>query len=115
MLHFIYMSTHRKIEWSLFILGVIGQSVSYLLQAGLLQMVLFGIITIFAGLHVFHLYDGHKANHVVVAGSLTLTVYLAYLAFTTNVSEPLAYMPLAVSVLLAVLSLRLRRDFHPKV
>jgi hypothetical protein len=106
------MSTHRKIEWSLFVLGLLGLILSLWLEANLVEKVLFGVVTLFAGLHVFHLYDGHKSNHFVVAGSLTLVAYTAYITVTTTPSEPVAYASLALSIILAVLSLRLRQDFH---
>lgn len=78
----------------------------------MVETVLFSVVTLFAGLHVFHLYDGHKSNHVVVAGSLALVAYTAYVAVTTTSSEYVTYSGLAIGVLLSVLSLRLRRDFH---
>ena len=105
------MSTHKKIEWSLFILGILGLLLS-VVESNLIEKVLFGVIILFAGLHVFHLYDGHKANRFVVAGSLTLVAYTTYLVFTTNTDGHLLYTSLPISALLLALSLRLRRDFH---
>jgi hypothetical protein len=110
----IHMSTHRKIEWSLFILGLAGLLLSIWLGWTMVEIALFAAVTLFAGLHVFHLYDGHKSNHVVVAGSLALVAYTAYLAITSTPSSYIAYASLGVGVLLSILSLRLRRDFHKK-
>jgi hypothetical protein len=110
----VYMSTHRKIEWSLFILGVLGVAAAVWFGTALTPTLLFAGITLFAGLHVFHLYDGHKANHVVIVGSLALIVYSVY-ALATGASTGLpAYLTLGLAVLLSLLSLRLRRDFHQK-
>lgn len=106
------MSTHKKIEWSLFVVGLIGLLLSLLLDATIVEKVLFGGVTLFAGLHVFHLYDGHKSNHFVVAGSIAIVAYTAYVAVTTTPSENITYTGLGLGVLLSILSLRLRKDFH---
>ncbi len=109
------MSTHRKIEWSLFILGFIGTGLSFLFSATVAQMALFAVGALFAGLHAFKIYDGHKSNHVVVATSLVLVAYTGYMAFINmdTVGGEYAIMTgLVVSILLSILSLRLRRDFH---
>jgi len=111
------MSTHRKIEWALFILGLIGTGLSFLFGATTIQMVLFAVGTLFAGLHVFSFYDGHKSNHVVVTTSLALVVYTGYILLINLqgiMSEYDVLSGLVASVLLSLLSLRLRRDFHKK-
>jgi len=96
----------------LFVLGLLGLLLSIWFDASIVEKVLFAVVTLFAGLHVFHLYDGHKANHFVVAGSLTLVAYTAYVAITTTPSEVGAYTGLALGALLSILSFKLRRDFH---
>jgi hypothetical protein len=109
------MSTHRKIEWSLFILGLIGTSLSLWLGASVIQISLLGIGTLFAGLHAFKLYDGHKSNHVVVATSLMLVAYTGYLLLTDIQDMALDDDWVAggvIGTILSALSLRLRRDFH---
>lgn|GEM_PF-1530891 len=109
------MSTHKKIEWSLFIFGLVGLLLSVWAGAMLVQTILFGVGTLFAGLHVFHLYDGHKSNHVVVASSLTLVVYIIYtvvINLSIIMNDYSTMVGLAIAILLSVLSLRLRRDFH---
>ncbi len=109
------MSTHRKIEWSLFLFGLVGTGLSFWFGATTVQMILFAVGTLFAGLHSFKIYDGHTSNHVVVATSLALVVYTGYFAITNleNVMNGYAVTTgLVVSILLSILSLRLRRDFH---
>jgi len=109
------MSTHRKIEWSLFVIGLIGLFSQFFLGADLLTAAILAIVTQFAGLHVFHWYDGHKANHVVVAGALLLVIYTGYLAISklsSITNEYSATASFVLGVALLILSLRLRRDFH---
>ncbi len=106
------MSTHRKIEWALFVIGLIGFSVSMLFDSSVVEKVLFGVVTLFAGLHVFHLYDGHKSNHVVVAGSLAVVIYTAYVTVITPPNEYIANTNIVLGLVLSTLSLRLRKDFH---
>lgn len=111
----VYMSTHRKIEWSLFMLGLLGTGLSFGLGATTVQTALFGVGALFAGLHAFKLYDGHKSNHVVVASSLALVVYVGYMTvmnFSDVMSRYDALSGLIIAILLSALSLRLRRDFH---
>lgn len=109
------MSTHRKIEWLLFIFGLVGFLLSVWFEANLIQSGLFGLGTLFAGLHAFKLYDGHKSNHVVVATSLALVAYTLYTALLNyqNFFDNYAISSgLVVSIILSALSLRLRQDFH---
>ena len=109
------MSTHRKIEWALFILGLLGTAASFQLEASFIQTGLFGIGALFAGLHAFKLYDGHRANHVVVATSVALLGYTGYLSLVNlpnMMSEYAILVGLILSLLLSALSLRLRQDFH---
>jgi hypothetical protein len=111
------MSTHRKIEWSLFILGLIGTGLSLWLNAPVIQVILFGVSGLFAGFHTLKIYDGHKSNHIVVATSLALIAYVGYMA-VMNLSDLSGRKDLLsgliTAIFLASLSLRLRRDFHPK-
>lgn len=109
------MSTHRKIEWLLFIFGLVGLFLSIWFAADLIQSVFFAIGTLFAGLHAFKLFDGHKANHVVMSTSLSLVVYTVYFAvlnYGNLVVDYAIYSGLLVSIILSALSLRLRQDFH---
>lgn len=109
------MSTHRKIEWALFILGVMGIGLSLWFGAATVQTFTFGLEALFAGLHAFKIYDGQKANHVVVITSLALVGYTGYLTITNLqnlMSEYAVTSGLIVGLLLTVLSLRLRQDFH---
>jgi hypothetical protein len=111
------MSTHRKIEWSLFILGLLGTASSFWLDATTVQTVLFAVSAIFAGLHALKMYDGHKSNHTVVATSLALVAYVSYLSvidLSGIINKYDIMSGLIVAVLLSILSLRLRRDFHTK-
>ncbi|HEY0964570.1 MAG TPA: hypothetical protein VGE31_02115 [Candidatus Paceibacterota bacterium] len=108
------MSTHRKIEWALFIVGLIGFGVSLWLGAEFVQTILLGVGTLFAGLHAFKLYDGHKSNHVVVATSLLLIAYAGYVAFISDLENLTNGVMAVFGILLSILSLRLRQDFHKK-
>lgn len=111
------MSTHRKIEWALFVFGLVGVAASVWLDATVIQIGLFVVGTLFAGLHAFKMYDGHKSNHVVVATALSLVVYTGYATITSieSIAQNQAVIyGLLISVLLSILSLRLRRDFHKR-
>src|SRR3989344_2391920 len=107
------MSTHRKIEWALFILGGVGTGFSLWLGAATVQTLTFGVGALFAGIHAFKIYDGQKANHVVVITSLALVGYTGYLTITNLDNLMSAYAVtsgLVVGLLLTILSLRLRQD-----
>ncbi len=109
------MSTHRKIEWLLFILGLIGLGTSLLLGGGQIELSLFGTGTVFAGLHVFHLFDGRSANRVVMVTSIILATYTGYMAVTNILNGHTQYSVITsfgVSLLLSLFALRLRSDFH---
>jgi hypothetical protein len=81
------------------------------------------VITSFALLHVLHLYDGKKANGVVLAVSLIGIAFAGYftvgelpLLFTQGFSAyifglPTCALGLIFYVVIALLSFRLRRDF----
>lgn len=110
------MSTHRKIEWLLFVFSLVGVFFSVWFEAQLIQIAFFGFGTMFAGLHAFKLIDGHKANQAVVSTSLSLVVYTVYFAvlnYGNSVVDYAIYSGLIVSIILSALSLRLRQDFHP--
>ena len=107
------MSTHRKIEIILFLLGLLGLVLTLLSPAGVkFHLLLFGIIAILAGLHVVHRVDGRRANQIVLGVSLlgivvNLTMLLDSLIFFMR-SGAVASLILIVII---ILSLRLRMDF----
>ncbi len=94
------MSTHRKIEWSLFIIGIMGTLFSGYLSAikfftdacafseacpyflgypaCYFGFIMFSTIMLFAGLHAFHLFDGRKANEIVFGVSILGIVFAGY-------------------------------------
>jgi uncharacterized membrane protein len=139
------MSTHRKLEYALFVLGIGGvlfsgylsavkfftetcafnESCPYFLgfPACYFGFLMFTIIALFAGLHVFHLYDGQKANQIVLSTSLLGIVFAGYftlgelpLLMQEGLSAYLLGLPtcalgLIFYCIVALLSFRLRRDF----
>lgn len=96
------MSTHRKIEWVVFLIGISGLIFSGYLSAVKLftetcafnescpyflgypacyyGFVMYLVITLFAGLHVAHKIDGKKANEVVLHTSFLGILFASYFA-----------------------------------
>jgi len=94
------MSTHRKIEWTIFILGLggvlfsgylsaikfftktcaFGETCPYFLgyPSCYYGFSMFVIITLFDGLHVAHWFDGKRANEIVLAVSLLGILFAGY-------------------------------------
>ena len=94
------MSTHRKIEWALFLLGLGGMAFAgYLSAVKFLNdtcafnescpyflgfpacyygFFMYTIIALFAGLHVAHRYDGKKANQVVLSVAVLGIFFAGY-------------------------------------
>lgn len=94
------MSTHRKIEWAVFLIGIGGLLFSGYLSAVKLftetcafnescpyflgypacyyGFVMYLIITIFAGLHVAHKIDGKKANEIILFISFLGILFAGY-------------------------------------
>lgn len=94
------MSAHRKIEWSLFLIGVagslfsgylsgvklftencaFGESCPYFLgyPSCYFGFLMFATIMIFSGLHVFQRMEGKKANEVVYAVSILGILFAGY-------------------------------------
>lgn len=104
------MTKHKKIEWSLFVLGLIGLFISIYSAGDLVEKVLFALIAIFSGLQVFHLFA--KANTAVVLSSAALALYTIYLLIIyVYENDYNIYLTLVISILLLFLSLALRRDF----
>jgi hypothetical protein len=80
-------------------------------------------IALFAGLHVFHLYDGKKANGVVLAVSSLGIIFAGYftvgelpLLFAQGFSAyifglPTCALGLIFYIMIALFSFRLRSDF----
>ena len=140
------MSTHRKIEWAVFFLGLSGllfagylsavklftetcafnESCPYFLgyPACYFGFVMYAVIASFAGLHVFHLYDGPKANTAVLAVATLGIVFSGYFTFgelpklfdqgiaAYMLGLPTCALGLIFYVAIALFSLRLRRDFR---
>lgn len=139
------MSTHRKIEWTVFILGLCGflfsgylssvkffsetcafsQECPYFLgfPACYFGFAMYTVIVLFAGLHVFHLYDGKKANLAVLTVSFLGIIFAGYYTllevpklFAEGIVAYLSVLPtcaigLIFYVTIGLLSLRLRKDF----
>jgi hypothetical protein len=139
------MSTHRKIEYALFLLGLGGMSFAgYLagvkffsqtcafneacpyflgIPACYVGFFLFTAITFFAGLHVFHLYDGEKANYNVLLLAVTGVLFAGYFSFIELptliqngfsayfFSLPTCMYGLFFFLAIALFSYRLRKDF----
>lgn len=94
------MTTHRKIEWMIFLLGIGGTLFSGYLSAVkfftdtcafgkacpyflgypscYFGFAMFALITLFAGLHVAHIMDGREANKVVLAIGVCGTAFAGY-------------------------------------
>lgn len=139
------MSTHRKIEWTLFLSGLGGMAFAGYLSAVKLftetcafnescpyflgfpacyyGLFMYLIITLFAGLHVAHLYDGKKANQIVLITACLGIIFAGYFTatelpvlFSDGLSAYMLGLPtcalgLIFYVIIATLSLRLARDF----
>lgn len=139
------MSTHRKIEWALLSVGIAGSLFSGYLSAVkfftercafnegcpyflgypacYFGFVMFATIMIFAGLHVFHYFDGKKANEIVFIVSILGILFAGY--FTLGelpvlfdqglgayiLGLPTCALGLIFYVIVFVLSFRLRKDF----
>jgi hypothetical protein len=111
------MSTHRKIEYALWLIGATGFLYAiYLILHPIEENILWGfpvlyllagaifIETSFAKLHVFHLMSGKIANRIVLASSgagLVLSVHYLQSMFVL----------FGINVLLFCLALWLHRDF----
>jgi uncharacterized membrane protein len=140
------MNTHRKIEWAVFLLGVGGllfsgylsavklftetcafnESCPYFLgyPACYFGFAMYLVITVFAGLHVAHQFDGKKANEIILWVSLLGILFAGYftvgelpLLFTEGFSAyvlglPTCALGLIFYLILTVLSLRLKKDFN---
>ena len=140
------MTTHRKLEWAIFIVSFGGLLFSGYLSAtkfftstcafGETCPVFLGypacyfgfamylIITLFAGLHVAHRYDGMRANRIILTVSLLGVLFSGYFTlleigtlFTDGITAyvlglPTCALGLIFYLLLASLSLRLRKDFN---
>lgn len=107
------MSTHRKIEHALFILGLAGTLLTWFSSNGLkINLLLFGIIALFAGLHSFHLFDGLRANKVVIGTSMGGVIFNVFILFD-NLTFFLqsGATALAILVLIFGLASRLHKDF----
>lgn len=136
---------HRKLEYAVFCIGIAGLLFSGYLSATKLftdtcafgescpyflglPVCYFGfamylIITIFAGLHVFHKYDGQKANTIVLYTAILGILFAGYftilelpLLLSEGLSAYLLGLPtcalgLIFYLITAVLSLSIRRDF----
>jgi len=136
---------HRTIEWSLFILGILGSLFSGYLSAVKFftencafnegcpyflgyPACYFGFLMFFttmvsAGLHVFHIVDGKKANEVVYAVSILGILFAGYytflelpVLFEEGIGAYILGLPtcaLGLVFYIAVFSLaqRLKRDF----
>ncbi len=94
------MNTHRKIEWSIFMLGVAGflfsgylSSVKFFTEtcafnescpyffsipACYVGFVLFTTIAVMGGMHVFHCVSGKRANDIILAVSGLGIVFAGY-------------------------------------
>jgi hypothetical protein len=139
------MSTHRKIEWSLFMVTMGGALFSGYLSgvkfftascalnetcpyflgfpACYFGFLLFAVAALFAGLHVFHLFDGKRANEVVYGASFLGVLFALYftlgelpLLMESGLSAYVLGLPtcafgLIFFTITVVLSQRLRRDF----
>ncbi len=139
------MSTHRKVEWSLFVLGIAGSLFSGYLSgvkfftencafseacpyflgypACYFGFAMFLTIMVSAGLHVFHIVDGKKANEVVYATSILGVLFAGYhtllelpILFEEGLGAYILGLPtcaLGLMFYIAVfaLSRRLRSDF----
>ncbi len=140
------MSTHRKIEWALFILGLGGlafsgylsgvkffsetcafnESCPYFLgyPACYYGFGMYLLITLYTGLHVVHRIEGKKANQIVLAVSLVGILFAGYFTFgelpvlfeeglsAYVLGLPTCALGLIFYTIIALLSLRLRRDFN---
>ncbi len=139
------MTTHRKNEVAVFILGLcglafagylsgikfftdtcaLGESCPYFMgyPACYYGFFMYLTITLFAGLHVFHLYDGKKANTAVLTVAVAGILFAGYftalelpLLFSEGLRAyvlglPTCALGLIFYTIIAFLSLRLRKDF----
>jgi uncharacterized membrane protein len=137
---------HRKLEKAVFALGIggllfagylsgvkffsetraFGESCPYFLglPACYYGFAMYLIITIFAGLHVFHKYDGEKANRIVLVTAYLGILFAGYFTLTELpllLSEglsayvlglPTCALGLIFYIIIARLSLRIKRDFN---
>lgn len=142
------MSSHRKYEWAVFVLGACGllfagylsgikfftktcafnESCPYFLgfPACYFGFAMYLIITLFAGLHVAHKMSGEKANQVVLMISILGILFAGYytlgelpLLFSEGLSAyvlglPTCAMGLVFYIVIAILSLRLKKDFSSR-
>lgn len=128
------MSSHRKIEYTLFVLGLFGLVLSGFVSTGIysnqiclleggctylfglpacyLGTILFALVSVFSGLHVFHLFDGKRANEIVLVSSLLGLLSTGYLVFNDFSVVPNACdYGFIIFLALTSLSFRLRQDF----
>lgn len=119
------MSSHRKIEWALAVLGALGLLVGALALQDITSIVfgvpfayhflaVFSVVTFFAILHVFHLFDGKRANQVIIAAS-GVGIVLCVLSIMLDASlaaQQYWWGTLILTVAVAALALVLHRDFR---
>ncbi len=137
---------HRKLEHAVFYIGIagllfsgylsgtklftdtcaFGESCPYFFgfPACYIGFLMYLIITVFAGLHVFHKYDGQKANTIVLYTAILGVLFAGYytllelpLLFREGLSTYLLGLPtcalgLIFYLITVLLALRLRRDFR---
>jgi hypothetical protein len=97
------------IEYALFILGVVGLVPLYPFDGNGVEA-LFLLVTLFAGLHVFHLYDGKQANYFVTLFAFSGIISSVFL-FDTTPTHEIYLLSLLIFTLIAFLALRLKKDF----
>ncbi len=133
------MSSHRRKEWAVFILGILGiviagsvSAVKFFTDtcptitpcpyvfgypACYFGLAAFILVTVYAGLHVAHRIDGRKANAIVLALSTCGVLFAGYLSYgelaVLKEGGPTNCMYGFLTFLgIAILSYRLRSDFH---